>query len=342
IYTYCAERGLFFPPDPASWKFSTIGGNIAENAGGLKAVKYGVTRDYVMGLEMVLADGTVVQTGGKAIKNVTGYDLTGLLVGSEGTLGIITKALLRLIPLPTVRKVAQVMFPSIDEACESVRKSIQSGIIPTVAELMDKMSIQAVARHRKLDIDPAIEACIIYELDGDDEHTLLKQAEKLNRICCECGATNFRLAKDDKEAEELWSIRRAMGPAVAALAPNKIGEDISVPRDSFPEVVKRLKAIAEKYSLKLAIFGHAGDGNLHPSLLTDLSIAGEQEKVDKAVDEIFAVALELGGTLSGEHGIGITKKEYIVDALGEAGVATLKRIKKALDPNGILNPGKIF
>jgi glycolate oxidase len=342
LYKFCADQGFFYPPDPASWKFSTIGGNIAENAGGPKAVKYGVTRDYVMGLEVVLPNGSVLETGGKAIKNVTGYDLTRLFVGSEGTLGVVTKIILRLLPMPTVRKTAQVMFTSMDGACESLRKVIQSGIIPSAAEIMDSTSIQAVARLRKINIDQSIEACIIYELDGNDENSLSDQAASLKKTCLECGAAEFRLAKDNQEAEDLWSIRRGMGPAVAALAPNKIGEDISVPRNSFPEVVRRLRQIGEKYGLKIAIFGHAGDGNLHPSILTDLSIPGEREKVDHAVDEVFAVALELGGTLSGEHGIGISKKKYILDALGEVGIAVHRSIKAAFDPNGIMNPGKIF
>ncbi|MGP8051102.1 MAG: FAD-binding oxidoreductase [Desulfobaccales bacterium] len=342
LYSYCAARGLFYPPDPASWKFCTIGGNIAENAGGPKAVKYGVTRDYVMGLTVVLPGGQVLETGGKAIKNVTGYDLTRLFVGSEGTLGIVTRAILRLLPLPRAQKTAQVMFTTMDAACECVRKTIRSGIIPAAAEIMDKVSIQAVARLHQLNIDAAIEACIIYELDGEDEHSLTSQAEGLRKVCQECGAAEFRLARDQQEAEDLWSIRRALGPAVATLAPNRIGEDISVPRSAFPEVVKRLQQISRKYGLTIAIYGHAGDGNLHPSILTDLSLPGAREKVDQAVAEVFQAALDLGGTLSGEHGIGLTKKDYIVQALGEVGVATLRSIKAAIDPNGIMNPGKIF
>ncbi len=342
IYDYGAERGLFYPPDPSSLKQSTIGGNIAENAGGPRAVKYGVTRDYVMGLEVVLADGSVLQTGGKMIKNATGYDLTRLFVGSEGTLGIITKAILKLIPMPKMRRTVQALFDSLDGACAAVSGAIKSGTIPAAAELMDQISIQAAAKFRKLELDPKVKAGIIFEFDGDSEGSLEGQTEQARKICAECGLIQFRMAETQAETDELWSLRRGMSSAVAALAPNRIGEDISVPRAALPEIVKRLRDIAAKYDLQIAIFGHAGDGNLHPSLLADLNIPGEKEKVDKAVGEIFQAALAVGGTLSGEHGIGVTKKEYITDALGETGVATIRSIKKALDPAGILNPGKIF
>lgn len=342
LYNYCARRGLFYPPDPSSAAHSTIGGNIAENAGGARAVKYGVTRDYVMGLEVVLADGRVLQTGGKSVKNVTGYDLTRLFVGSEGTLGIITKAVLKLIPLPKVRRTVQVMFSSMEGACAAVERSIQSGTVPAAAEIMDQTSIQAVARFLRLRVDPDVEAAIIFEFDGDNEADLDRQTTLAMSLCRECGSVLFRVAMTPEESEELWNLRRGISSAVAALAPNRIGEDISVPRAAFPQIVKRLRAIAADYDLLIAIFGHAGDGNLHPSILTDLSIPGEKERVAKVVGEIFKAALELGGTLSGEHGIGITKKDYIVDALGEVGVDTIRSIKKALDPKGILNPGKIF
>ncbi|GAB6171290.1 FAD-linked oxidase C-terminal domain-containing protein [Paradesulfitobacterium aromaticivorans] len=342
IYQYCAQQGLFYPPDPSSLKHSTIGGNIAENAGGPRAVKYGVTGDYVMGLEVVLADGSVLQTGGKTIKNVTGYDLTRLFVGSEGTLGIITQATLKLIPMPKMRRTAQALFDSLEGACAAVSRSIKSGAIPAAAELMDQISIQAVAKFRKFELDPNVKAGIIFEFDGDNETSLEGQTGEAQRICAACGSVQFRIAKTQEEEDELWSLRRGMSSAVAALAPNRIAEDISVPRDALPEIVKRLREIAARYDMQLAVFGHAGDGNLHPSLLADLSLPGEKEKVDKAVGEIFKAALAVGGTLSGEHGIGITKKDYIADALGETGMATIRSIKKALDPTGILNPGKIF
>lgn len=342
VYDYCAERGLFYPPDPASWKHSTIGGNVAENAGGMRAVKYGVTHNYVMGLEVVLADGSVINTGGKAIKNVTGYNLTQLFTGSEGTLGIITKVILRLISMPKMRNTLQLMFPSLDSACNTIHKMLQSGIVPAAAEIMDKMSIQAVARHRKLDINPAIEACVVVEIDADDAANLQKQAHQIAEIAREFYVTEVRIASTPQEAEDIWAIRRGLSSAIGAMAPNRLGEDISVPRHAFPEAVRRIRKIAAKYSLTIAVYGHAGDGNIHPSVLCDLSNPEEADRVHKAVDEIFETALALGGTLSGEHGIGITKRPYIANALGEAGVNALKAIKQALDPKGILNPGKIW
>ncbi len=342
LYNFCAAKGLFFPPDPASWKFSTIGGNVAENAGGMRAVKYGVTNNYVMGLEVVLADGRVINTGGKAIKNVTGYNLTQLFTGSEGTLGIITKAILKLIPMPKARNTLQLMFPSLDDACATIHGMLQAGVVPSSAELMDKMSIQAVARHRKLDIDPTFEACVIIEIDGEDATALNKQAEQIEKIARSFRVGEVRVAADAKEAEDIWAIRRGLSSAVGAMAPTRLGEDISVPRDAFPEVVRRIKQISESHGIPIAVYGHAGDGNLHPSVLCDLSKPGEEERVHKAVDEIFAVALDVGGTLSGEHGIGMTKRRYIKSALGEDGVAALQAIKLALDPKGILNPDKIW
>ena len=342
LYDHCAAKGLFYPPDPASWKFSTIGGNVAENAGGMRAVKYGVTTNYVMGLEVVLADGTILQTGGKAIKNVTGYNLTSLFTGSEGTLCIITKVLLRVIPMPKKRGTLQLMFRSLDDGCATIHKMLQSGIVPAAAEIMDKFCLDAVARHRKMNLDPAIGACIIIEIDGEDDEALDTQAKRMEAVARECDVLEFRIAQSQQESDELWTIRRGLSSAIASLAPNRLGEDISVPRDAFPEVVRRIRAISEKYKLTIAVYGHAGDGNIHPSILCDLSNPEEEARVHHAVEEIFSATLAVGGTLSGEHGIGITKRPYITHALGEAGVKALKAVKQALDPKGILNPGKIW
>jgi len=342
VYNSCAEKGLFFPPDPASWKYSTIGGNVGENAGGMRAVKYGVTSNYVMGLEVVLADGTVINTGGKAIKNVTGYNLTQLFTGSEGTLGIITKVLLRLIPMPKVRNTMQLMFPSLDNACNIIHRMLMSGVVPAAAELMYKISIQAVARHRNLDINPSIEACVILEIDGETDADLQKQAQRIETIARELAVLEVRIAASRQEVDDIWAIRRGLSSAIGAMAPNRFGEDISVPRDAFPEAVRLIRKISEKYNLTIAVYGHAGDGNIHPSVLCDLSKPEESERVHHAINEIFDAALSVGGTLSGEHGIGVTKRPYIAKALGEAGVNTLKLVKQALDPKGILNPGKIW
>jgi len=342
LYNHCAARGLFFPPDPASWKFSTIGGNVAENAGGMRAVKYGVTKNYVMGLEVVLADGAILRTGGKAIKNVTGYDLTSLFTGSEGTLGIVTQVLFRLIPMPKRRGTLQAMFRTLDDGCRTIHAMLQSGVVPAAAEIMDRICLEVVARHRKTNLDPEVGACIIIEIDGDDDASLQIQAKRIEETARACEAMEFQTARSQQEADELWAVRRGISSAVAALAPNRIGEDISVPRDAFPEVVRRIREISQKHGFTIAVYGHAGDGNLHPSILCDLSRPGEEERVHRAVDDIFAAALEVGGTLSGEHGIGITKRPYIAGALGDVGIRTLKSVKAALDPKGILNPGKIW
>ena len=342
LYDHCAARGLFFPPDPASWKFSTIGGNVAENAGGMRAVKYGVTKNYVMGLEVVLADGAILRTGGKAIKNVTGYDLTSLFTGSEGTLGVITQALFRLIPMPKRRGTLEVMFRTLDDGCRTIYTMLQSGVVPAAAEIMDRTCLEVVAHHRKTDLDPEVGACIVIEIDGDDDAALDTQAKRIEAAANACGAVEFRTARSQQEADDIWAVRRGISSAVAALAPNRIGEDISVPREAFPEVVRRIREISEKHGLPIAVYGHAGDGNIHPSILCDLAKPGEEERVHHAVDDIFAAALSVGGTLSGEHGIGITKRPYIAGALGGVGVRTLKAVKAALDPKGILNPGKIW
>jgi glycolate oxidase len=342
LYNYCAAKGLFFPPDPASWKVSTIGGNIAENAGGMRAVKYGVVSDYVMALEVVLADGTILNTGGKAIKNVTGYDLKHLFTGSEGTLGIITKATLKLIPMPKQRGTLQIMFKSLDFACATIQKMLQENIVPAAAEVMDKTSLDIVSKKRNVVLDPVIESCAIIEIDGEDQQALDAQAKRIEAVANALGAVTFQVAQSQSESDELWAMRRGLSQAVAALAPNRIGEDISVPRGSFPEVVRRIKKLGEKYDLTIVVYGHAGDGNLHPTVLCDYADTELMERVHKAIDGIFEAALAVGGTLSGEHGIGLSKKPYIVQALGQAGVETMKVIKQALDPKGILNPGKIW
>jgi glycolate oxidase len=342
IYNLCAQKGLFYPPDPASFKFSTIGGNIAEDAGGMRAVKYGVTHNFVMGLEVVLADGTIINTGGKSIKNVTGYNLTQLMVGSEGTLGIVTKAILRLIPMPKYRNTLLLMFSTLDGACATIHQMLQSGVVPASAELMDRTCLNAIAKNRKFDFPETAQACIVTEVDGAEEYEITKQAEQIEKIAGANGVVELRVAKTAKEADDLWAIRRALSPAVGALAPDRVSEDISVPRNEFPEIVRRIRKIVDKYNLDFAVYGHAGDGNLHPSILCDMADPEQAPRVHKAVDEMFAATLELGGTLSGEHGIGITKQHYLKDALGEAGVAVLKSIKHALDPKGILNPGKVW
>jgi glycolate oxidase len=342
LYDACAARGLFYPPDPASWKFCTIGGNIAENSGGMRAVKYGVTRDYVMGLQVVLADGTLLETGGKAIKNVTGYDLTSLFTGSEGTLGVITRILLRLIPLPKARGVIRILFGSMDDGCATIQRLLREDIVPSVAEILDEISLGAVARHRRMELPPEARTCVLIEIDGEDAAALASQARRIEAVAAACGSLDFRVAQSRAEEDELWAVRRGLSSAVAALAPDCIAEDISAPRGAFPDVVRRIRAIAEKYRLAIPVFGHAGDGNLHPSVLCDMSDPEEAERAHRAVDEIIEAALAAGGTLTGEHGVGMTKRPYLEQAIGAAGVRTLQAIKLSLDPTGILNPGKIW
>ncbi len=342
LYDACAAEGLFYPPDPSSHAYSTIGGNIAENAGGMRAVKYGVTSAYVMALEVVLADGRIIECGGKMVKNVTGYNLVQLFVGSEGTLGVITRATLRLLSLPQAIGTAQVCFASVHDASRAVADALESGITPAAAEIMDSVSIAAAERFLNFTAPPETGALILFDVDGPDENTITRELDALQAICSRHNATRFLRAANRLEANELWQVRRKLSSAVAALAPDKIGEDISVPRARLADMVTRLTEIAHDEDIRLAIYGHAGDGNLHPAFLCDMSKAEDRAKLDRAVDATFRSAVELGGTLSGEHGIGISKQPWIRTALSDAVIDASLAVKKALDPNGILNPGKIF
>lgn len=335
------RRGLFYPPDPASLKTSTIGGNVAECAGGPRAFKYGVTRDYVLGLEVVTPTGQVIETGGKTVKSVTGYDLTRLYTGSEGTLGIITKIYLRLIPLPEAKKTLMAVYGKLDDAARSVTLIIKEGIIPVTLEIMDDRTIQCVENYRHLGLPLDAEAILIIEVDGP-QVLIEEQAGRVAALCRDNGAREVKVAETEEEREQIWASRRAVSAAVVQIKPTKISEDISVPRSAIPEMVRRLKEIASRYRLDLVIFGHAGDGNLHPNILCDKNDPDEMERVEKAIGELFRAAVELGGTLSGEHGIGTMKAPYLKLETGEAGYQVMQSIKSALDPNNILNPGKIF
>lgn len=342
LYDACAAEGLFYPPDPSSYSYSTIGGNIAENAGGMRAVKYGVTSAYVMALEVVLADGRVIECGGKMVKNVTGYNLVQLFVGSEGTLGVITRATLRLLSLPRAIGTAQVCFAEVHDASRAVADALESGITPSAAEIMDGVSIAAAERFLDFTPPPETGALILFDVDGPDEASVTRQLDALKDICENHNATRFLRAEDRAEANDLWQVRRKLSSAVAALAPDKIGEDISVPRARLADMVSRLSEIALEHDILLAIYGHAGDGNLHPAFLCDMSKAEDRAKLEHAVDATFRAAVELGGTLSGEHGIGISKRPWIRTALSDDVIDVSLALKNALDPNGILNPDKIF
>ena len=336
------EFGLFYPPDPSSNEQSTIGGNIACNAGGPRCLKYGVTGDYVMGLTVVLADGQVLRTGGKAIKNVVGYDLNALFVGSEGTLGVITEALLRLTTKPRAVRTARAEFPALEDASRTVNAILDAGVVPATLEMMDETAITCIEEAMGLGLPLDVEAMLIIETDGSDEETVLREIETVARVCRESGAREVIIAKSEEEREQLWRARRSVSPSLARKAPNKLGEDITVPRSAIPEAVRRIKAISAHYGLPIVIFGHAGDGNLHPNILFDKRNEEEWKKVQQIVGEIFQVALDLEGTLSGEHGVGTLKRPYMEQALGSLSLDVQRRIKGALDPHGILNPGKVL
>jgi len=336
------KLGLFYPPDPSSIRHSTIGGNVACNAGGPRCLKYGVTGDYVLGLTVVLADGSILKTGGKPIKDVTGYDLNALFTGSEGTLCIVTEALLRLVARPRFAHTALAEFMSLDQASETVNAILSAGILPATIELMDQTAIVCIEDAMHLGLPTDVEASLLIETDGSDEQTVLREIEAAAQICREKGARSVKRAQSEAERSSLWKARRSISPSLARKAPNKLGEDITVPRSAIPAVIKRLRAISARYGLPVVIFGHAGDGNLHPNILFDKRDPQQWATVEKMVAEIFEASIELGGTLSGEHGVGILKRPHLEHALGSLSISVQRSIKHALDPQNILNPGKIF
>jgi glycolate oxidase len=342
LQTAVEKLGLFYPPDPSSIRHSTIGGNIACNAGGPRCLKYGVTGDYVLGLTVVLADGRILRLGGKLIKDVVGYDLIALFTGSEGTLGVITEALLRLTAKPKAVRTALVEFSSLEEASRTVNAILSAGIVPATLELMDETAIACVEAAMHLGLHLDVEAILLVEADGTDEGAVIREIQAMAQICSEKGARQVKVAQNEAERTKLWQARRSVSPSLARLAPNKLGEDITVPRSAIPEAVRRLKAIGAKYGLPLVIFGHAGDGNLHPNILFDKCDPEQWAKVEQMAAEEFSLALELGGTLSGEHGVGALKRPFMPQALGPVSLEIQRRIKIALDPSNILNPGKVF
>jgi glycolate oxidase len=336
-----AKKGLFYPPDPSSIKQSTLGGNAACNAGGPRCLKYGVTSDYVMGLTVVLADGRILRTGGKAIKNVTGYNLTQLFVGSEGTLGVITELILKLIPLPKVARTAKAVFPRLADASACVNSILNAGITPATIELMDETAIATIEEAMNLGLPLDVEAILIIEADGMDAESVIKEIETIADICRATGARDVEVAGTEEERARLWAARRAISPSLARRAPNKLGEDISVPRSAIPEAVAAIKEISRKHDIPIAIFGHAGDGNLHPNILFDKRDPAQVEKMKLAAADIFDVSVRLGGTLSGEHGVGSLKLAFLAQDIGPISIDVMAGIKQALDPKNILNPGKV-
>ncbi len=336
-----APYGLFYPPDPASMKVCTLGGNVAENAGGPRCLKYGVTKDYVLGLEVVLPDGEVIHTGGQVIKNTSGYDLTRLFVGSEGTLGIVTKITLRVMPLPEAKKTMLAIFDSLEAASRTVSAIIAAGIIPTTLELMDNLLIRCAEDFTHVGLPTDAEALLLIEVDGAKE-ALPPQAQAIENICHKEGVREVKLATSAAEVDRLWLARRTVIGAAARVRPSLVLQDVTVPRSLLPEMVSRIVKISNKVGLPIGVLAHAGDGNLHPLILFDSRVPGELDKVHQAEREIFTSALELGGTLTGEHGIGLTKKEYFSWQFSPREVEVTRSIKKAFDPLNILNPGKIL
>lgn len=335
------EEGLFYPPDPASLKVSTVGGSIAQSSGGPRGFKYGTTKDYVLGLEIVLPDGTIMKTGGQTSKNVTGYNLTQLFVGSEGTLGIITEATLRLIPKPEERRLVLACFDSLDKAAEAVTGIISAKITPATLDIMDENTTKTIEKFHNTGLFSDMEAVLVIEADGSKE-AADAQIEQIINICNKLGATGIKASQNPREAEEIWFARRSAFGAAARLRPDILTEDAVVPRDKIPEFIKRVKETARKYDLTVCLMGHAGDGNIHPNFSLDLRNKKEAENFEKAAAELFDIALELGGSLSGEHGTGMRKSKFMKKALDENSIFYMKEIKKLFDPKNIMNPGKIF
>ena len=317
---------LFYPPDPASLQFCTLGGNIAMCAGGPRAVKYGVTRDYVLGLEAVLPTGSVTNTGTRTAKGVVGYDLTRLLVGSEGTLGIFTKIILRLIPAPEGVRTLMAVFPSLEGAATTVSAIIKQRIVPSTLEFMDQATIQVVENYLRIGLPTQSEAILLIEVDGR-ECLLDEDLKRIAEICRYCGASAVEIARTEAERERLWQARRAISPALGQIKPGKINEDVTVPRTEIPALIRAIHQLAEEYDLTIVCFGHAGDGNIHTNIMLDRNNKDELMRAEKAVEELFRIVLGLGGTLSGEHGIGITKSPFLQWEIGAEGFGAMWRIK---------------
>ncbi len=333
--------GLMYPPDPGSMKVSTIGGNVAENAGGLRAIKYGVTTDYVKRIEGVTPTGELFKAGAQTLKSVSGYDLVHLLCGSEGTLGIFTKIVVKLIPLPKSRRSMLISFDRMEDAASAVSGIISAGIMPATLEIMDNVTIRTVEEYKKLGLPVDAGALLLLEVDGARAQ-VEEEADLAILVLKRHKATDIQTASNAAQRDRIWEGRRASLAALARVRPTTILEDATVPRSKLADMVREINRIAEEYHLLIGTFGHAGDGNLHPTILTDERDEAEMARVEKAVDAIFCAALELGGTVSGEHGIGFSKSRYLPIEMGSVTMGMMRAIKSALDPKGILNPGKVF
>ena len=333
--------GLFYPPDPGSIKISTIGGNVANNSGGLRGLKYGVTRDYIMGLEVVLADGQILKTGNKCVKDVAGFALKDLFIGSEGMLGIITKVILKLVPAPASKKTLLGLYDDMTQAAATVSAIIENKIIPCTLEFLDRTTIECVESYAKIGLPTDCEAVLLMEVDGHPAE-VDEQAAQIEKIARQGGAREVRLAATVEEGLRLASARRTAFSALARLAPTVVLEDVTVPRSELARMVAYVQDVGERHQVKVGTFGHMGDGNLHPTFLCDERNEEEMARVEKAMEEVFSFAVELGGTITGEHGVGLAKKSFLPKQLGPVGMDVLKRVKIAFDPLGILNPGNMF
>ncbi len=341
FHRFVESKGLFYPPDPSSSDFCTIGGNVAENASGPRSVKYGGTRNYVLGLEAILPDGRVFKTGARTVKSVAGYDLTRLMVGSEGTLGVVTKIILRLLLLPDEISTVMVFFPSVVDSARAVSKIIASGLIPRVLEFMDSESIKVIRESKKDILPQGVDSILILEMDGESDN-VKRDSRRVLDLCAGCNAIGSRMAAGDEERRLIWAARKVLSQALYRIKPTKINEDIVVPRSKIPDMIRELEHIARDTGVKIVSFGHAGEGNLHVNVMTDKNDRDEYSRAKDAVDKIFKAALKLKGSITGEHGIGITKSQYLEMETGDTALEMMRRIKNQFDPNNILNPGKIF
>jgi glycolate oxidase len=333
--------GLLYPPDPGSMKISTIGGNVAENSGGLRGLKYGVTRDYVMGLEVVLANGEAASFGNKCVKDVAGYSMKDVFIGSEGTLGVITKVLLRLVPKPRAKKTLLATFSQMDAAAETVSAIIAAKIIPCTLEFLDRITMKCVEEYAHVGLPLDAEAILLMETDG---HSVVveEEAQQMAEIARNHGARAVQLAQSADEAIQLTTARRVAFSALARVSPTTILEDATVPRSELANMIRFIQQTAAKYEVTVGTFGHMGDGNLHPTFLTNEKNEAEMARVEKAMEEIFDKAVKLGGTITGEHGVGLAKKAFLPRAIGADSLCLMRQLKRTLDPDNILNPGKIF
>lgn len=341
IFKAAAAKGLFYPPDPGSQMISTLGGNVAENAGGLRGLKYGVTRNYVMALAGIMSDGTYFRTGGKCVKDVAGYSVRDLLVGSEGTLGIITEVTVRLIPPPKTKQTFLAYFRDIRAAGEAVSRIIAAQIIPATLEIMDHTTINCVEDYAKIGLPREMAALLLIEVDGHPA-TVEEEAQGVLRVLEAVKAAEIHQARTPEEANKLSAARRTALSSVARVSPSTILEDATVPRSHLAETFGEIERLKEKFGIKVATFGHAGDGNLHPTALADERDPDEIARVHAFFDELYEKVLSLGGTVSGEHGIGLAKKEYLLRQIGPGGMGVMRRLKQAFDPRGLLNPGKLI